>query len=145
MTTGFTEAACWQRTWTSPLPVSGSPPGRAESPVPCPCPSPDFFTVYNALAALSMARLSGISCRTPPVLLAKVPAVPGRMEPVSAPGLGCRIFIDFAHTPEALAQALEALRPMTPGRIIAVFGCGGCRDKGQAPPDGAPPPGNTPT
>ena len=51
------------------------------------------------------------------------------MEPVSAPGLGCRIFIDFAHTPEALAKALEALRPTTPGRIIAVFGCGGARSR----------------
>ena len=59
------------------------------------------------------------------------------MEPVPAPGLGCRIFIDFAHTPEALAKALEALRPMTPGRIIAVFGCGGCRDKGKRPLMGA--------
>ena len=59
------------------------------------------------------------------------------MEPVSAPGLGCRIFIDFAHTPEALAKALEALRPTTPGRIIAVFGCGGCRDKGKRPLMGA--------
>ena len=50
------------------------------------------------------------------LLLVKVSAV--------AVVFGCRIFIDFAHTPEALAKALEALRPMTPGRIIAVFGCG---------------------
>ena len=69
---------------------------------------PGLFTVYNALAALSMARLSGISLPDAAGALAKVPAVPGRMEPVPAPGLGCRIFIDFAHTPEALAKALEA-------------------------------------
>ena len=98
---------------------------------------PGLFTVYNALAALSMARLSGISLPNAAGALAKVPAVPGRMEPVTAPGLGCRIFIDFAHTPEALAKALEALRPMTPGRVIAVFGCGGCRDKGKRPLMGA--------
>ena len=98
---------------------------------------PGLFTVYNALAALSMARLSGISLPDAAGALAKVSAVPGRMEPVPAPGLGCRIFIDFAHTPEALAKALEALRPMTPGRVIAVFGCGGCRDKGKRPQMGA--------
>ena len=98
---------------------------------------PGLFTVYNALAALSMARLSGISLPDAAGALAKVPAVPGRMEPVTAPGLGCRIFIDFAHTPEALAKALETLRPMTPGRVIAVFGCGGCRDKGKRPLMGA--------
>ena len=98
---------------------------------------PGLFTVYNALAALSMARLSGISLPDAAGALAKVSAVPGRMEPVPAPGLSCRIFIDFAHTPEALAKALEALRPMTPGRVIAVFGCGGCRDKGKRPLMGA--------
>ena len=110
-----------------------------EGEVSCPVSVsiPGLFTVYNALAALSMARLSGISLPDAAGALAKVPAVPGRMEPVSAPGLGCRIFIDFAHTPEALAKALEALRPMTPGRIIAVFGCGGCRDKGKRPLMGA--------
>ena len=110
-----------------------------EGEVSCPVSVsiPGLFTVYNALAALSMARLSGISLPDAAEALAKVPAVPGRMEPVPAPGLGCRIFIDFAHTPEALAKALEALRPMTPGRIIAVFGCGGCRDKGKRPLMGA--------
>ena len=81
-----------------------------EGEVSCPVSVsiPGLFTVYNALAALSMARLSGISLPDAAGALAKVPAVPGRMEPVSAPGLGCRIFIDFAHTPEALAKALEA-------------------------------------
>lgn len=107
------------------------------STVPAAVPIPGMFTVYNTLAALSIARLSGISLPDAAEALAKVPAVPGRMEPVPAPGLGCRIFIDFAHTPEALAKALEALRPMTPGRIIAVFGCGGCRDKGKRPLMGA--------
>ena len=80
-----------------------------EGEVSCPVSVsiPGLFTVYNALAALSMARLSGISLPDAAGALAKVPAVPGRMEPVSAPGLGCRIFIDFAHTPEDLAKALE--------------------------------------
>ena len=107
------------------------------STAPAAVPIPGMFTVYNTLAALSIARLSSISLADAAKALGQSRSVPGRMEPVPAPGLGCRIFIDFAHTPEALAKALEALRPMTPGRIIAVFGCGGCRDKGKRPLMGA--------
>ena len=110
-----------------------------EGEVSCPVSVsiPGLFTVYNALAALSMARLSGISLPDAAEALAKVPAVPGRMEPVPAPGLGCRIFIDFAHTPDAMENALKTARSMTSGRLIAVFGCGGGRDPGKRPLMGA--------
>ena len=93
--------------------------------------------MYNALAALSMARLSGISLPDAAGALAKVPAVPGRMEPVPVPGRGYRVFIDFAHTPDAMENALKTARSLTSGRLIAVFGCGGCRDKGKRPLMGA--------
>lgn len=55
-------------------------------------------------------------CRTPPVLWPRCPPFPAAWSRYRPRGWGCRIFIDFAHTPEALAKALEALRPMTPGR-----------------------------
>ena len=110
-----------------------------EGEVSCPVSVsiPGLFTVYNALAALSMARLSGISLPDAAGALAKVPAVPGRMEPVPVPGRGYRVFIDFAHTPDAMENALKTARSLTSGRLIAVFGCGGCRDKGKRPLMGA--------
>jgi UDP-N-acetylmuramyl-tripeptide synthetase len=64
--------------------------------------------------------------------VAALTAVPGRLEPVRD-SAGRFIFVDYAHTPDALAHALSALRPLTDGRLICVFGCGGDRDRTKRP------------
>ena len=89
------------------------------------------FNVANALAAaacgLALERPFGEIVER----LAAAPQVPGRMERLS--DTPCVVLRDYAHTPDALARALATLRPLTPGRIIAVFGCGGDRDRGKRP------------
>lgn len=107
------------------------------STVPAAVPIPGMFTVYNTLAALSIARLSGISLADAAKALGQSRSVPGRMEPIPVPGRGYRVFIDFAHTPDAIENALKTARSMTSGRLIAVFGCGGGRDPGKRPLMGA--------
>jgi UDP-N-acetylmuramoyl-L-alanyl-D-glutamate--2,6-diaminopimelate ligase len=65
-------------------------------------------------------------------VIAELPAVPGRLEPVQlSDDFG--VFVDYAHTPDALMRVLIALRPLTPGRLSVLFGCGGDRDKGKRP------------
>lgn len=98
---------------------------------------PGTFAVYNALAALSIARQAGLSLREAAAALGQSRPVPGRMEPVLLPGRGYRVFIDFAHTPDAMENALKTARALTPGRVITVFGCGGGRDPGKRPLMGA--------
>jgi UDP-N-acetylmuramoyl-L-alanyl-D-glutamate--2,6-diaminopimelate ligase len=57
---------------------------------------------------------------------------PGRLERIPDPR-GVTVLVDYAHSPEALAQVLDALRPLTPGRLVCVFGCGGDRDRSKRP------------
>ncbi len=85
------------------------------------------FNIYNAVAALAAADGMGVQLRQAVRCLAEAPQVPGRMENVGA-GTPFRIFVDYAHTPDALANALKTVRELTPRRIICVFGCGGNRD-----------------
>jgi UDP-N-acetylmuramoyl-L-alanyl-D-glutamate--2,6-diaminopimelate ligase len=90
----------------------------------------------NALAAFAGSLAVGV----PPDAIARglgsVETVPGRLEPVSA-GQPFHVFVDYAHTPDALGRALEAARAMTSGRLLCLFGCGGDRDKGKRPLMGA--------
>jgi UDP-N-acetylmuramoyl-L-alanyl-D-glutamate--2,6-diaminopimelate ligase len=69
--------------------------------------------------------------------LAHLKGAPGRMEKVAFSAAGAPVYVDYAHTPDSLEKVLEALRPHTEGKLVAVFGCGGDRDKGKRPLMGA--------
>ena len=90
------------------------------------------FNAYNLLAALAAANACGIRPREAVAALAKAPQVPGRMENVGNAG-GATVFVDYAHTPDALENACRTLKELQPRRLITVFGCGGDRDKGKRP------------
>jgi UDP-N-acetylmuramoyl-L-alanyl-D-glutamate--2,6-diaminopimelate ligase len=89
------------------------------------------FNVANALAAGACALGLGRSLREVVDRLAIAPQVPGRMERIAE--RPCTVLRDYAHTPDALERALATLRPLTGGRLIVVFGCGGDRDRGKRP------------
>ncbi len=97
---------------------------------------PGAFNIHNALAAAAACGVLGVSVETIVQALGSLNAVPGRLEPVPAP-LTFKVFVDYAHTPDALDKVLETLRPITRGRLIVVFGCGGNRDRGKRPLMGA--------
>jgi UDP-N-acetylmuramoyl-L-alanyl-D-glutamate--2,6-diaminopimelate ligase len=89
------------------------------------------FNVSNALAALTVARAFDVPDALSAAALASVTNVPGRMERVSEGGLD--VLIDYAHTPDALANVLRAARETSRGGVVVVFGCGGDRDRGKRP------------
>lgn len=97
---------------------------------------PGAFTVANALCAMACAHALDISLSAAAAALAKAPGVKGRMEVVPTAGPGT-VVIDYAHTPDALENALKALREFTKGRLICLFGCGGDRDRAKRPLMGA--------
>lgn len=90
------------------------------------------FNVTNSLAALAAANALGINLRDAVVSLGKSPQVPGRLELVPAKRQ-FQVFVDYAHTPDALGNVLKTLRELEPRRLIAVFGCGGNRDRQKRP------------
>jgi UDP-N-acetylmuramoyl-L-alanyl-D-glutamate--2,6-diaminopimelate ligase len=89
------------------------------------------FNVENAAAAAAVALALGRDLAAVVERLADAPQVPGRMERIAT--VPCPVIRDYAHTPDALERVLRSLRPLTQGRIIAVFGCGGDRDAGKRP------------
>jgi UDP-N-acetylmuramoyl-L-alanyl-D-glutamate--2,6-diaminopimelate ligase len=93
---------------------------------------PGLFNVSNALAAASAAVKMGISPEAIAAGIAGLASVPGRFEPVDE-GQGFLVVVDYAHTPDALANVLRAARELTEGRVLAVFGCGGDRDRSKRP------------
>ncbi len=90
------------------------------------------FNVANSMAALAAATGMGISLRDAILSLGRSPQVPGRLEAVPAKRQ-FQIFVDYAHTDDALLNVLKTLRELSPRRLIVVFGCGGDRDKQKRP------------
>jgi UDP-N-acetylmuramoyl-L-alanyl-D-glutamate--2,6-diaminopimelate ligase len=100
--------------------------------VPVTLPVPGDFNVSNALVAAGCALALGLDADTIARGLAAAPQVPGRLERVDA-GQGFAVLVDYAHTPDGLEKAIAAVRDVTPGRVITVFGCGGDRDPEKRP------------
>ena len=90
------------------------------------------FNAYNVMAALGAAKACGISMRSAVAAMADAPQVPGRMENCGTRG-GVTVFVDYAHTPDAIENACRTLKELEPRRLITVFGCGGDRDKTKRP------------
>jgi UDP-N-acetylmuramoyl-L-alanyl-D-glutamate--2,6-diaminopimelate ligase len=96
---------------------------------------PGRFQADNALMAAGLAASVGLEDAW--ALLARLRGVRGRMELAATLVNGAAAYVDYAHTPDALARLLTALRPHTQGRLICVFGAGGDRDAGKRPLMGA--------
>ncbi len=94
------------------------------------------FNVANIALASAIAIAMGISLEAITQGIASIAGVPGRLQPV-VNSKGLNIFVDYSHTADALENALRSLRPLTPGRLLSVFGCGGDRDKSKRPLMGA--------
>jgi UDP-N-acetylmuramyl-tripeptide synthetase len=88
------------------------------------------FNLKNILGAVGVAVALGISGEKIVAGLAQAQPAPGRLERVQSPA-GVSVFVDFAHSPDALANVLQTMRRLTAGRLIVIFGCGGDRDRGK--------------
>jgi UDP-N-acetylmuramoyl-L-alanyl-D-glutamate--2,6-diaminopimelate ligase len=91
------------------------------------------FQASNALVAAGLVMATGTSAETAFPMLESLTVARGRLELAGMARGVAPIFIDYAHTPDALAKALDALRPYADNRLVVVFGCGGDRDKGKRP------------
>ncbi|HEY2103802.1 MAG TPA: UDP-N-acetylmuramoyl-L-alanyl-D-glutamate--2,6-diaminopimelate ligase [Chthoniobacterales bacterium] len=90
------------------------------------------FNVANSMAALAAANALGVNLRDAVLSLARSPQVPGRLEMVPAKRQ-FQVFVDYAHTDDALVNVLKTLRELKPRKLILVFGCGGNRDRQKRP------------
>ncbi len=89
---------------------------------------PGRFNVYNALAAFCVGLHFGMDAGAIARAIGRVPGVPGRLEPIQQ-GQPFAVYVDYAHTPDGLENVLRAVRDLTQDRVLAVFGCGGDRDR----------------
>src|SRR5690606_15840852 len=96
------------------------------------------FQAINALTAAGLVIGCGGDAAAAFAALDHLRAVPGRMELVSVLPNGARVYVDYAHTPDAQKTVLPALRPHVQGDLVIVFGCGGARDRGKRPLMGEP-------
>ena len=104
----------------------------AEESVPIHVGIPGGFMVYNTLGVLAAARALGVSLEDSARVLRHSAHVKGRVELVPTPG-DYTMLIDYAHTPDALENVLSAARGFAKGRVVALFGCGGDRDRTKRP------------
>ncbi len=93
---------------------------------------PMRYNVSNAVAVLASIDMLGYDLNDFRGALEEIPSIPGRMERIGA-GTDFTVFVDYAHTPDAMEQVLADARKMEPRKIITVFGCGGDRDKTKRP------------
>lgn len=91
------------------------------------------FQAFNSLAALALVIASGGPVAESSAALTYLRGAPGRLQLVAQSSTGGTILVDFAHTPDALATVLTALRPHVAGNLSVIFGCGGDRDPGKRP------------
>ena len=104
--------------------------GRRHAPQ---LPLAGAFQAHNALCALGLAAATGADPEAAVETLGRLAGVPGRLELVGRTPRGGAVYVDYAHTPDALETLLVALRPHTSGRLSVVFGAGGDRDRGKRP------------
>ncbi len=98
---------------------------------------PALFTVYNTLDAMACCWNLGVPLAECADALAKNHGVKGRMEIIPTPGTGYTVLNDYAHKPDALEKVLRSAKAFAKGRVVALFGCGGDRDKTKRPVMGA--------
>ena len=91
------------------------------------------FQAANVALAAGLAIATGVAPDAVFASLSGLTGVRGRMEPVARRANGAAIYVDYAHTPDALATAIDALRPHCAGQLVVVFGAGGDRDPGKRP------------
>jgi UDP-N-acetylmuramoyl-L-alanyl-D-glutamate--2,6-diaminopimelate ligase len=91
------------------------------------------FQAMNVACALSLVIATGGAARVALETLEQLEGIPGRMQLAAEHPTGAAVYVDYAHTPDALANVLQALRPHARGRLMVVFGCGGDRDAGKRP------------
>ncbi len=94
---------------------------------------PGGFMVYDTLDVLGAALALGIPLEKSAAVLATVPHVKGRVEVVPTPGKDYTVLIDYAHSPDSMVNVLSTVRGFAKGRTIALFGCGGDRDRSKRP------------
>ena len=94
---------------------------------------PGGFMVYNTLDVLGAALMLGVSLEQSAQVLAGVKPVKGRVEVVPTPGKDYTILIDYAHSPDGLENVLRSVKGFAKGRTVALFGCGGDRDRTKRP------------
>ena len=96
-------------------------------------PLAGLFQAANAACALGLVIATGGDAERATLALERLEGVPGRLQHVADTARGAAIYVDYAHTPDALSTVLRALRPHAAGRLSVVFGCGGDRDPGKRP------------
>ncbi len=96
-------------------------------------PLPGLFQVSNAMVAAGLAILAGCDARAVFEALESLKGARGRLEYIGTSARGGKAFVDYAHKPGAVEEALKSLRPFADGKVIVVLGAGGDRDKGKRP------------